>query len=127
MAGKTILRPFEESFAAAALMVYTKNLAPAMWRRYKMKRFYFSLAFALLSLAPLRAQDSAIVPGDNLIVEGVPKIPASLAETAGRYGSYRSSCPAGLHPAKRASARAGRFADTAELQFVNNAGAERYP
>jgi len=28
--GKEILTPFEESFAVAALMVYTKNLAPAM-------------------------------------------------------------------------------------------------
>src|SRR2546422_4008176 len=56
-----------------------------------MKRFYFSLAFALLLLAPVRAQDSAIAAAENLIVDGIPKIQASLAETAGRYASYRSA------------------------------------
>ncbi len=90
-----------------------------------MKRFYFSLAFALLLLAPLRAQDSAIVPGDNLIVEGVPKIPASLAETAGRYGSYRSAGLADWHPTKREMLITTRFADTAQLHLVKMPGGER--
>jgi hypothetical protein len=36
-------------------------------------------------------QDGAIAPAENLIVEGVPAIPASLVETAGRYGSFRNA------------------------------------
>src|SRR5712692_2045183 len=122
---KEILRPFEESFAVAALMVYTKNLASAMWRRSKMKGFYFSLAFVLLLLAPVRAQDSAIAPADNLIVDGVPKIPAALAETAGRYASYRSANLADWHPTKREMLIATRFGDTPQLHLVKMPGGAR--
>src|SRR5438270_4374197 len=46
-------------------------------------------------------QDGAIAPAENLIVEGVPAIPASLVETAGRYGSYRSASLADWNPARR--------------------------
>src|SRR5713226_4237912 len=83
-----------------------------------MKRFYFSLAFALLLLAPLRAQDSAIAPADNLIVDGVPKIPASLADMAGRYASYRSASLADWHPTRREMLIATRFGDTPQLHLV---------
>src|SRR5713101_8401998 len=90
-----------------------------------MKRFYFSLAFTLLLLAPLRAQDSAIAPADNLIVDGVPKIPASLTETAGRYASYRSASFADWHPTKREMLIATRFGDTPQLHLVKMPGGAR--
>jgi hypothetical protein len=32
------------------------------------------------------AQEAVIAPAENLLVDGVPKIPASLVDTAGRYG-----------------------------------------
>ncbi len=51
-----------------------------------MKRFCLLLALGFFVLAPVRSQDSTIAPGDNLVVDGVPKIPASLAETAGVAG-----------------------------------------
>ena len=90
-----------------------------------MKRFYFSLAFALLLLSPVRGQDSAIAPADNLIVDGVPKIPASLAETAGRYASYRSASLADWHPMKREMLIATRFGDTPQLHLVKMPGGAR--
>src|SRR5256712_179865 len=87
-----------------------------------MKRFYFSLACALLLLAPVRAQDSAIAPAENLIVDGVPKIQASLAETAGRYASYRSASLADWHPTKREMLIATRFGDTPQLHLLKMPG-----
>jgi dipeptidyl aminopeptidase/acylaminoacyl peptidase len=90
-----------------------------------MKRFYSSLAFALLLLSPARAQDPVIAPADNLIVDGVPKIPASLAETAGRYASYRSASFADWHPTKREMLIATRFGDTPQLHLVKMPGGER--
>ena len=90
-----------------------------------MKRFYFSLACALLLLAPVRAQDSAIAPAENLIVDGVPKIQASLAETAGRYASYRSASLADWHPTKREMLIATRFGDTPQLHLLKMPGGER--
>ena len=90
-----------------------------------MKRFYSSLAFALLLLSPVQAQDPVIAPADNLLVDGVPKIPASLAETAGRYASYRSASFADWHPTKREMLIATRFGDTPQLHLVKMPGGER--
>jgi dipeptidyl aminopeptidase/acylaminoacyl peptidase len=71
------------------------------------------------------AQNGAIAPAENLIVEGVPPIPASLVETAGRYGSYRGATLADWNPARREMLIATRFADTAQLHLVKMPGGER--
>jgi dipeptidyl aminopeptidase/acylaminoacyl peptidase len=71
------------------------------------------------------AQDGAIAPAENLIVEGVPSIPASLVETAGRYGSYRSATLADWNPTRREMLIATRFADTPQLHLVKMPGGER--
>jgi dipeptidyl aminopeptidase/acylaminoacyl peptidase len=90
-----------------------------------MKRFCCLLALAIFMIAPLRAQDSFITPADNLIVEGVPKIPSPVAETAGRYGSYRSALLTDWHPAKREMLIATRFAETPQLHLVSIPGGAR--
>jgi dipeptidyl aminopeptidase/acylaminoacyl peptidase len=72
-----------------------------------------------------RAQDGAIAAAENLVVEGVPAIPASLVETAGRYGSYRSATLADWSPTRREMLIATRFADTAQLHVVKMPGGER--
>jgi dipeptidyl aminopeptidase/acylaminoacyl peptidase len=72
-----------------------------------------------------RAQEAVVTPGENLVVEGAPKIPASLVETAGRYGSYRSATLADWHPTKREMLVATRFADTPQLHLVKTPGGAR--
>src|SRR5215469_9061094 len=42
-----------------------------------------------------------VVPGDNLVVEGIPKIPASVAEAVSRYRSRYGYPLAGWSPNKR--------------------------
>ena len=69
-----------------------------------------------------RAQEAVIAPADNLVVDGVPKIPASLVETAGRYGSYRSAIIADWHPTQREMLVATRFGDTPQLHLVKMPG-----
>jgi dipeptidyl aminopeptidase/acylaminoacyl peptidase len=71
------------------------------------------------------AQETALAPADNLVVEGVPKIPASLVETAGRYGSYRSAGLADWRPTRREMLIATRFGDTPQLHLVKMPGGER--
>ncbi len=71
------------------------------------------------------AQDGAIAPGENLLVDGVPAIPASLVETAGRYGSYRNAALADWNPVRSEMLIATRFADTAQLHLVKMPGGER--
>jgi dipeptidyl aminopeptidase/acylaminoacyl peptidase len=69
--------------------------------------------------------EGTIAPPESLIVEGVPRIPASLVETAGRYGSYRSAALVDWNPARREMLVATRFADTAQLHLVKLPGGER--
>ncbi|PYU67578.1 MAG: peptidase S9, prolyl oligopeptidase [Acidobacteria bacterium] len=90
-----------------------------------MKRFYFLLALGFFVVAPGRAQDPVVAPADNLLVDGVPKITASLADTAGRYGSYRSASLADWHPMKREMLIGTRFAETPQLHLVKMPGGER--
>src|SRR6266403_4517040 len=89
------------------------------------KKLLLILAAMLLVAAAAPAQEPVIAPADNLVVDGVPKIPASLAETAGRYGSYRSASLADWHPTKREMLIATRFAETPQLHLVKMPGGER--
>ncbi len=90
-----------------------------------MKRIRLWLAVSILLALPARAQDNYLTPADNLVVDGVPKIPASLAETAGRYGSYRSANLADWHPSKREMLISTRFAETPQLHLVMTPGGAR--
>jgi len=90
-----------------------------------MKRMRLLLAVSILLALPARAQDTYLTPTDNLVVDGVPKIHASLAETAGRYGSYRSANLADWHPSKREMLISTRFAETPQLHLVMTSGGAR--
>src|ERR1700674_652865 len=89
------------------------------------KKLLLILAAMLFVAVAAPAQEPVIVPADNLIVDGVPKIPASLAEMAGRYGSYRSASLADWHPTKREMLIATRFGDTPQLHLVKMPGGTR--
>src|SRR5467141_2701880 len=89
------------------------------------KKLILIVAAMLFFAATAPAQEAAIAPADNLVVDGVPKIPASLGETAGRYGSYRSASLADWHPTKREMLIATRFAETPQLHLVKMPGGAR--
>jgi Tol biopolymer transport system component len=89
------------------------------------KNLILILSGMLLSSVGATAQEAVIAPADNLIVDGVPKIPSSLAETAGRYGWYRGASLADWHPTKREMVIATRFAETPQLHLVKTPGGAR--
>ena len=90
------------------------------------KRILTMLAAVLFfGITEGRAQDAVITPAENLVVDGVPKIPASLAETAGRYGSYRFALVSDWHPTRRELLIRTRFADTPQVHLVQMPGGER--
>src|SRR5712664_2831661 len=89
------------------------------------KKLPLILAAILLVAAAAPAQEPVIAPADNLIVDGAPKIPTSLAETAGRYGSYRSANLADWNPTRREMLIATRFGDTPQLHLVKMPGGTR--
>ena len=64
------------------------------------------------------SQEAVVAPNENLIVEGVPPIPKSLADQADRYTNFRSAFFASWHPTKREMLVATRFADTFQIHQV---------
>src|SRR6267143_499719 len=92
--------------------------------RRKLSLILAAMPFVTVAITT-RAQEPVITPADNLVVDGVPKIPSSVAETAGRYGSYRSASLADWHPTRREMLIATRFGDTPQLHFVNMPGGAR--
>jgi dipeptidyl aminopeptidase/acylaminoacyl peptidase len=79
----------------------------------------------LMAALSLGAEEPTITPPESIIAEGVPKIPASLAETAGRYGAYRSAGLADWNPVNRRMLVATRFGDTPQLHLVSMPGGAR--
>ena len=79
------------------------------------KRIALSAAFLLTCSLSLRAQESPIAPPESLVVDGIPKIPATLADAA---GSYRAASLVDWHPTRREMLIATRFGDTPQLHVV---------
>ena len=73
------------------------------------------------------AQSDDIVPNENLVVEGTPKIPAALADTVGRYSDFRAASFESWHPDRREMLIETRFGDTAQVHQVKVPGGCAHP
>ena len=79
----------------------------------------------IFACATIMAQGGAIAPNENLIVEGVPTIPASLSATVGRYTEFRGASFSSWHPTKREILISTRFGDTSQVHQVKFPGGDR--
>ena len=66
-----------------------------------------------------------MVPGENLIVDGVPPVPVEIAEKAGRYGEYRGAMLDDWNPTRHEMLVTTRFGDTNQLFLVKEKGGAR--
>jgi hypothetical protein len=66
-----------------------------------MKKHFLLLAGFLVTAAVVFSQQPVVAPPESLVVDAVPAIPASVAETAGRSGAYRSAAVVDWHPTER--------------------------
>lgn len=80
--------------------------------------FYF-LVFSL------NAQEKTIIPGDNLVMEGIPELPASLAEEVKKYNESRSASLADWHPKTKEMIISTRFGNHNQLHYVKMPGGAR--
>ena len=79
------------------------------------------LTFASVLLLPLGAgaQTAAVIaPAENLVVDGLPPIPAKLAADVRRYTESRSAGFADWHPVRRELLISTRFGNTAQIHRV---------
>jgi dipeptidyl aminopeptidase/acylaminoacyl peptidase len=87
---------------------------------------WFLLSFLALSVAlPNTGETQFLVPGDNMTLDGIPPIPASIADDAGRYGQYRSASFAEWHPDRLEMLVRTRFGNTTQVHKVAAPGAFR--
>jgi dipeptidyl aminopeptidase/acylaminoacyl peptidase len=70
-------------------------------------------------------QAGEIRPGENLVTQGLPPIPASLADEVRRYTESRSASLADWHPTERSILISTRFANTAQIHRVGHPGGAR--
>ena len=90
-----------------------------------MKKQFLLLAGFLVTASVVFCQQPGVAPPESLVVEGVPAIPAGVAETAGRYGAYRSAAVVDWHPTERTILINTRFAETPQLHLVGLPGGQR--
>jgi dipeptidyl aminopeptidase/acylaminoacyl peptidase len=92
-----------------------------------MKKTLRIFAAALLLVSAALAQDGAPVirPGDNLVVEGIPAIPATLADEVRRYTEFRTAALASWHPTRREMLISTRLGDTPQIHLVKMPGGAR--
>ncbi|HSE67467.1 MAG TPA: hypothetical protein VLB12_10790, partial [Gemmatimonadales bacterium] len=93
----------------------------------KLSRPAILAALAALAVSPLAAQDPAAVmtPADNLVIDGVPPLPARLSGDVRRYTESRSAGLADWHPTRREILIVTRFGNTVQLHGVKTPGGDR--
>ena len=93
-----------------------------------MKRLVIILAILALAgdcVLGQEANSSEILPGDNLVVEGIPKIPSALVAVAGRYTRSRWATLSSWHPTNREMLISTQFSETAQLHYLKFPGGAR--
>lgn len=91
-----------------------------------MKRKWMAAsALYLLAGISLPAQEAAIAPPDSMVLDNVPSMPASLAETIGRYTENRSAFQTDWHPTRREMIIGTRFGNTYQAHLVKMPGGAR--
>jgi hypothetical protein len=88
-------------------------------------QFLASAVFLVAFSTAVLAQNDTIAPNENLAVEGVPAIPASLAASVERYSNSRGATLTSWNPERREMLISTRFADVAELHSVKMPGGDR--
>jgi dipeptidyl aminopeptidase/acylaminoacyl peptidase len=89
-----------------------------------MKSFFRLLAVLCLATAAF-AQDDVVAPNENLVAEGIPAIPASLAESVAPYSNFRGAELTGWNPLKKEALITTRFADSAQIHIIKMPGGAR--
>jgi len=95
-----------------------------------MKRFLLILTALLFTLPVLAQSDSSaqpgiIRPGDNLVLENIPPVPAAIAEKAAQYGEFRTAILEDWDPSRREMLIITRFADVPQVHLVKAPGGSR--
>jgi hypothetical protein len=91
-----------------------------------MKQVFLTLlTLVLIASLSFAADEPTIAPNENLAVDGIPPIPASIAASVARYNNVRFATLADWHPTKREILISTRFADSPQIHLVKAPGGDR--
>jgi dipeptidyl aminopeptidase/acylaminoacyl peptidase len=85
----------------------------------------FGLLLGMLAAWPAVAQPGTLTPGDNLVIDGIPPVPATLPAEVRRYTEARSAGMVDWHPSRREILISTRFGNTSQLHRVAMPGGAR--
>lgn len=86
----------------------------------RMKKFLTALSFIFIPFSLSISQSSEfIVPGENLITDGIPDIPSSLAAELEKYTQSKSAIFCDWHPERKEMIISTRFGNTSQLSYLN--------
>jgi dipeptidyl aminopeptidase/acylaminoacyl peptidase len=71
------------------------------------------------------ADRQVVTPGPNLVAEGIPAIPAAMAEAIDRYTEFRPASFTSWHPSRREMLITTRFGDTTQVHRLQLPGGAR--
>jgi dipeptidyl aminopeptidase/acylaminoacyl peptidase len=86
---------------------------------------FLSLFIALLVCIQPTFADDVVMPNPNLVTDGIPPIPRSLADAVDRYTEFRFAAMQSWHPTERQMLIQTRFADTAQIHRLKMPGGAR--
>jgi dipeptidyl aminopeptidase/acylaminoacyl peptidase len=89
-----------------------------MRHRFAGLRLAAGLVLILSPCAVHAQQPQVIAPTDNLVVDGIPPIPRTLADEVNRYTEGRNAGFVGWHPLRREILISTRFGNTTQLHHV---------
>ncbi len=90
-----------------------------------MKRSLLWLLVCCAAAPGGRGQEATIAPPENMVLDRVPAIPATLAETIGRYTENRDAFQTDWHPTRREMIIGTRFGNTYQAHVVKMPGGAR--
>ncbi|MEP7317273.1 MAG: S9 family peptidase [Panacibacter sp.] len=90
-----------------------------------MRKKIIHLAGAILFSFSVFAQDKTITVAENLVAEGIPALPASVAADVKTYTEVRAATIAAWHPLKKEMLIATRFGNTPQLHWIKMPGGDR--
>src|SRR4051795_9775900 len=87
--------------------------------------FIYLVSICIASVGAAEQQAKTLTPGDNLVIDGIPPIPADLVEQIGRYTESRTAAAQDWHPTKPEMLITTRFGDVPQVHHVSMPGGAR--
>lgn len=103
---------------------FSKLKIANLMRNDFLKKLLYLLTCSIFCLVT-HAQPEKLTVADNLVTDGIPPLPASVASDVKTYTESRNAVIAGWHPVKKEMLIATRFGNTPQIHLVRIPGGAR--